>query len=130
MGVGQLANFRFGVDPNPPLPANFSISELAVGGFGRITDPDASEPYVQKFSIGFETTLGQNTTISSDFVHTIGLNEPRVQVINPRIRDVCDPLFPTANPASPLCVRGVNSRLLDRAFVDAASALAASSRST
>lgn len=119
VGVGQLAGFRFGTDPNPPLPPGFSISELAVGGFGRINDPDASEPYVQKFSVGFETRLGQSTTLSSDYVHTIGLNEPRVQVINPRIRNVCDPLFPGANPASLLCVRGVNSRLLDRAFVDA-----------
>lgn len=119
VGVGQLAGFRFGVDPNPPLPPGFSISELAVGGFGRINDPDASEPYVQKFSLGFETSLGSNTTLSSDYVHTLGLNEPRVQVINPRIRNVCDPLFPGSNPTSPLCVRGVNSRLLDRAFVDA-----------
>ncbi|MET0648716.1 MAG: TonB-dependent receptor [Pyrinomonadaceae bacterium] len=119
VGTGQLAGFRFGVDPNPPLPPGFSISELAVGGFGRINDPDASEPYVQKFSAGFETSLGSNTTLSSDYVHTIGLNEPRVQVVNPRIRNVCDPLFPGATPASPLCVRGVNSRLLDRAFVDA-----------
>ena len=119
VGTGQLAGFRFGTDPNPPLPPGFSISELAVGGFGRINDPDASEPYVQKFSAGFETSLGSHTTLSSDYVHTIGLNEPRVQVINPRIRNVCDPLFPGANPASPLCVRGVNSRLLDRAFVDA-----------
>ena len=119
VGVGQLADFRFGIDPNPPLPPGFSISELAIGGFGRINDPDASEPYVQKFSVGFETSLGSSTTLSSDYVHTLGLHEPRVQVINPRIRDVCDPLFPTANPASPLCVRGVSSRLLDRAFVDA-----------
>ncbi|HEY0173351.1 MAG TPA: TonB-dependent receptor [Pyrinomonadaceae bacterium] len=119
VGVGQLAGFRFGIDPNPPLPEGFSISELAVGGFGRINDPDASEPYVQKFSLGFETSLGSNTTLSSDYVHTIGLHEPRVQVINPRIRNLCDPLFPGSNSASPQCVRGVNTRLLDRAFVDA-----------
>ncbi len=119
VGVGQLANYRFLSDPRPPLPPGFSISELSVGGFGRINDPDASEPYVQKFSIGFETTFGRNITLSSDFVHTLGLHEPRVQVINPRIRNICDPLFPNATPASPLCVRGVTSRLLDRAFVDA-----------
>ena len=95
VGVGQLAGFRFLTDPPPPLPPGFSIDQLAVGGFGRINDPDVSEPYVQKFSLGFETTLSKNTTLSSDFVHTLGLNEPRVQVINPRIRNICDPLFPT-----------------------------------
>ncbi len=118
VGVGQLPTFRFG-DPLPPVPSDFSFSDLAFGGFGRINDPDMAEPYIQKWSIGFETTLGQNTTISSDYVHTLGLHESRVQVINPRIRQICDPLFPGSTPTSPLCVRGANSRLLDRAFVDA-----------
>jgi hypothetical protein len=119
LGVGQLANFRFGVDPLPQPPPGFSIADLAVGGFGRINDPDASEPYVQKFSLGFETRLNEEMTLSSDYVHTLGLNEPRVQVINPRIENICNPAYPGSNPASTLCVRGVNSRLLDRAFVNA-----------
>ncbi len=119
VGVGQLSTFRFGVDPLPLPPAGFSFSELAVGGFGRINDPDASEPYIQKLSIGFETQLGKETTLSSDYVHTLGLNESRVQVINPRIRQLCDATFPGSNPASTQCVRGANTRLLDRAFVDA-----------
>jgi len=119
VGVGQLATFRFGVDPLPTAPPGFSFSNLAVGGFGRINDPDSSEPYVQKFSLGFETQLNESMTFSSDFVHTLGLHEPRVQVINPRIENVCNALYPGSNPASPLCVRGINSRLLDSAFVAA-----------
>lgn len=119
VGVGQLPTFRFGLDPLPQPPPGFSISNLAVGGFGRINDPDASEPYVQKFSFGFETQLTNEMTLSSDYVHTLGLNEPRVQVINPRIENICNPAFPGSTPASPLCVRGVNSRVFDRAFVDA-----------
>lgn len=119
VGVGQLANFRFGVDPLPGLPQGFSVSQLGTGGFGRITDPDIKEPYVQKFSLGFETQVGRNMTLSSDYVHTLGVHEPRVQVINPRIENICNPLYPGSTPSSPLCVRGVNSRRLDRAFVDA-----------
>ena len=119
VGVGQLPTFRFGVDPLPQPPPGFSISDLAVGGFGRINDPDASEPYVQKFSIGFERKLNESMTLSSDYVHTLGIHEPRVQVINPRIENICNPAFPGSTPASPLCVRGVNSRVFDRAFVDA-----------
>lgn len=119
VGVGQIPTFRFGVDPLPAPPAGFSFSDLAFGGFGRINDPDMKEPYVQKFSIGFETTILNNATISSDYVHTLGLHESRVQVINPRIRHICDPAFPGSTPASPLCVRGANTRVLDRAFVDA-----------
>ncbi len=119
VGVGQLPTFRFGVDPLPQPPPGFSISDLAVGGFGRINDPDASEPYVQKISIGFERKLNESITLSSDYVHTLGIHEPRVQVINPRIENICNPAFPGSTPASPLCVRGVNSRVFDRAFVDA-----------
>ena len=119
VGVGQLPTFRFGVDPLPQPPPGFSIADLAVGGFGRINDPDASEPYVQKFSIGFERKLNESITLSSDYVHTLGLHEPRVQVINPRIENICNPAYPGSTPASPLCVRGVNSRVFDRAFVDA-----------
>ncbi|MDQ3687059.1 MAG: TonB-dependent receptor [Acidobacteriota bacterium] len=119
VGVGQLANFRFGTDPLPGLPAGFSISELGTGSFGRITDPFASEPYVQKFSVGFETQLGRGLILSSDYVHTLGIDEPRVQVINPRIENICNPLYPGSTPTSPLCVRGVNSRRFDRAFVNA-----------
>ncbi|MGI8998001.1 MAG: TonB-dependent receptor domain-containing protein, partial [Pyrinomonadaceae bacterium] len=119
MPAGPLAAFRFGVDPLPAVPPDFNISDLAFGGFGRINDPDASEPYVQKYSIGFETKLGRNTTISSDYVHTLGINEPRVQVINPRIANICDSRYLGSTPSSSLCVRGANSRLFDRAFVDA-----------
>jgi hypothetical protein len=119
VGVGQLATFRFGIDPLPTPPAGFNFGNLAVGAFGRINDPDMKEPYVQKFSIGFQRELMRNLTLSSDFVHTLGIHEPRVQNINPRIQNICDPSFPGSTPTSVLCVRGVNSRRLDRAFVNA-----------
>ncbi|MGH9900800.1 MAG: TonB-dependent receptor domain-containing protein, partial [Pyrinomonadaceae bacterium] len=119
VGVGQLPNFRFGVDPLPGLPPGFSVGELGTGSFGRITDPDIREPYVQKFSLGFETQIGRGMTLSSDYVHTLGVQEPRVQVINPRIENVCNPLYPGSTPASPRCVRGVNSRYFDLAFTQA-----------
>jgi len=117
--TGQIPDFRFGVDQLPGLPANFSVSELGTGSFGRITDPDASEPYVQKFSLGFERQLSRNLTLSSDYVHTLGLHEPRVQVINPRIGSLCNPGYPGSNPSSPRCVRGASSRYFDLAFVQA-----------
>jgi outer membrane receptor protein involved in Fe transport len=120
VGVGDpfLRTFRFGVDPLPAPPASATGTDLAVGAFGRLNDPNMQDPYVQKWSIGFETSLGRNTTLSSDYVHTLGLHEPRVQVINPLIRRQCDPAFGvTPDPA--VCVRGVSTRLFDRAFVDA-----------
>ena len=119
VGSGQLATFRFGVDPLPAPPANFSTGNLEVGGFGRINDPTLRDPYVQKFSIGFEHNLGRNFVLSSDFVHTLGLHENRVQNVNPRIRSLCDPNFPNSTPASPRCVRGASTRYFDQAFVAA-----------
>jgi hypothetical protein len=119
VGVGQLATFRFGIDPLPVPPPGFSFENLAVGGFGRINDPDASEPYTQKFSIGFQHELNSRMSISSDYVHTLGLHESRVQNINPQIRSICDPLYPGSTPASPRCVRGASSRYFDLAYVQA-----------
>ncbi len=98
VGVGQLPNFRYGVDPLPPPPA-FTYAALPAGSFGRINDPDASDPYVHKMSIGFETILSGNWTLSSDYVHTQGNSESRVQVINPQIRSICDPAFAGSTPA-------------------------------
>ena len=120
VGTGQLANFRYGIDPLPAPPA-FDFSQLPAGSFGRITDPDASDPYVHKLSIGFETILRETWTLSSDYVHTEGRNEPRVLNINPQIRSVCDSAFPGANPNDPRCVRSTRAggRYFDAAFVAA-----------
>jgi hypothetical protein len=118
VGQGQLANFRFGVDPLP-APATINNTELEFGAFGRINDPTLRDPYVQKFSIGFETQLGDKYTLSSDYVHTLGLHENRVQNINPQIRPICDPTFPGSTPTSPVCVRGASTRYFDFAFEQA-----------
>ncbi len=118
VGQGQLANYRFGVDPLPAPPAP-DFTNIAVGGFGRVNDPGFQDPYVQKASIGFQQALNDRWTVSADVVHTLGIHEPRVQVINPRIQSVCDPAFPGSTPADPRCVRGANTRYFDRAFVDA-----------
>ncbi len=119
VGVGQLATYRFGVDPLPTPPTGANNANLEVGGFGRINDPTLRDPYVQKFSIGFEHDLGRNFVLSSDYVHTLGLHENRVQNINPRIRSICDPAFPGSTPASSRCVRGANTRYFDQAFAAA-----------
>lgn len=118
VGVGQLATFRFGTDPLPTA-GTVNNTNLEVGAVGRINDPLLKDPYVQKWSLGFETKLGKNYVLSSDVVHTLGLYENRVQNINPRIGTICDPAFPGSNPASSLCVRGASTRFFDRAFVDA-----------
>ena len=118
VGQGQLANFRYGVDPLPTVP-NFDVTQLARGAFGRINDPDASEPYVHKVSLGMQRALGDKWSLSSDVVHTRGYDESRVQVINPRIANICDASFPGATPTDARCVRGASTRYFDAAFVRA-----------
>ena len=118
VGVGQLANFRYGVDPLPAAPAP-DYTVLPAGSFGRINDVEATEPYVQKVSMGFQQAIGSTWSLASDYVFTRGENEPRFQVINPRIEKVCNAAYPGSTPADPRCVRGVNSRYFDRAFVNA-----------
>jgi hypothetical protein len=118
VGVGQAATFRYGIDPLPQ-PGPFNFSELPRGSFGRINDPDMSDPYVHKFTIGYQRTFGGNWTASADYVHTRGYDEGRVQVINPQIRSVCDATFPGANPNDPRCVAGASTRYFDAAFVQA-----------
>lgn len=114
VGTGQTAGFRFGVDPLP-APAVIDNTNLEFGGFGRINDPTLQDPYVQKWSLGVETKIGQNYVLSSDYVHTLGLHENRVQNINPRIRTVC----PTGSAITTTCPRGGNTRFFDEALVAA-----------
>jgi hypothetical protein len=118
VGVGQLPNFRYGVDPLP-APPPFTYAALPPGSFGRINDPNAEDPYVHKVSIGFERILTGTWTLASDYVHTRGYAEGRVQVINPQIRAVCDPTFPGSTPTDARCVAGANTRYFDAAFVRA-----------
>jgi len=108
----------------PTPPAGFSYSGLATGTVGRINDPNAQEAFIQKWTIGFQREIGKNWSLSSDYVHTLGLDEPRFKNINPEIDRTCDPTFPgalqTSNPAyAATCPRGAATRVLDNAFVAA-----------
>jgi hypothetical protein len=119
VGVGQLAGFRFGIDPLPTPPPGATGTEIEFGAFGRINDPTMRDPYVQKFSLGVEAQLGDNYVLSSDFVHTLGTHEAIVLNINPTLGSICNPAFPGSTPASPRCVRGASTRYFDQAFANA-----------
>lgn len=112
--AGDLTNFRFGIDPLP-TGAQCSATDLCPGAFGRINDPTLKDPYVQKFSLGFETRLGSHYTLASDYVHTLGIHENRVLNINPRMREICDPNYggSTSNPG---CLGKPDTRFFGAAF--------------
>ncbi len=114
-----LYSFRYGTDPLPALPANANFSSLINGSVGRINHPDAREPYIQKFSIGFQREVSRNMSISSDYVHTLGLHEPRFLNMNPLISKTCNAAFGGNSTVRPECPLGTSTRLLSQAFVAA-----------
>jgi len=118
VGSGDLATFRYGVDPLPSPPPGTTTSNLAVGGTGRIIPPDMQDPYIQKTSIGFQGEVAGNWNLSSDYVHTLGIHESRVLNVNPRMRTVCDPTY-GGNPSNAPCLGQTGTRYFDRALAEA-----------
>ncbi len=115
----QLNNFIYTGPASLPAVPVFDFTVLQQGAVGRINDPDAREPYIQKWSIGFQRELSGKLSISSDFVHTLGLQEPRFLNINPPISQLCNDLFGGNSTPRPECPRGASTRLLDAAFIAA-----------
>ncbi|HVF29333.1 MAG TPA: TonB-dependent receptor [Pyrinomonadaceae bacterium] len=119
LSADQLASFVYtGPASLPTVPA-FNFGVLQQGAVGRINDPDAKEPYVQKFSIGFQRELTSSLSISSDYVHTLGLQEPRFLNINPLISNICNSLYGGDSTVRTQCPRGTATRLLDESFIAA-----------
>jgi hypothetical protein len=119
LSTAQLASFIYtGPASLPPVPT-FNYSVLQHGAVGRINDPTAREPYIQKFSIGFQRELTDKLSISSDYVHTLGLQEPRFLNINPLISSLCNSLYGGDSTVRPACPRGASTRLFDAAFIAA-----------
>ena len=81
IGVGQLANFRFGIDPLPPGPPRSNT--LPLGARGEWLDPNLTNPRTYQGHIGYAHQLADNTSVSVDYTHTTGRNELRTMNINP-----------------------------------------------
>ena len=75
IGVGQLATYRFGIDPLPPQPTEGNT--LPLGSQGQWIDPDMTDPRTHQAHIGYAHELAANTTLSVDYTHVEGRNEKR-----------------------------------------------------
>ncbi|HET6932346.1 MAG TPA: carboxypeptidase regulatory-like domain-containing protein [Candidatus Acidoferrum sp.] len=113
----DLCQFQFGVTPLPS--PNVVPSQLTAGGTGRIIDPRLDDPWSEQASIGAAWQTSNDYAISVDYYHVLGTHEPRVLQMNPKLSSLCDPAYPTANPADARCINGAKTRLLDVAFEDA-----------
>jgi hypothetical protein len=69
--------------PNFPRP----LTEPPIGNpiNGRLIDPFFESPYTQQWNLGYEHQLGQNMSLSFDYVHILGLHEFTQSNFNPRI---------------------------------------------
>jgi hypothetical protein len=83
IGVGELANFRLGIDPLPPAPTEGD--RLPVNSTGQWISPDVVEPHTYQAHVGYAHTLAANTTMSIDYTLSEGRNELRQININPII---------------------------------------------
>jgi type 1 fimbria pilin len=83
IGVGALANYRFGLDPLPAQPTEGN--KLPINGTGQWISPDITSARTYQYHLGYAHTLAANTTLSIDYTLSQGRNELRVININPII---------------------------------------------
>ncbi|HXZ82081.1 MAG TPA: TonB-dependent receptor [Terriglobales bacterium] len=114
--AGDLATFRYGIDPLPAPAA--AATDLAFGARGRLDDPKLTDPWSQQMSIGSAIELNPEYALSVDYTHVLGTHEFRMLDDNPRIGSICNPAF-GGSTSDPRCVNGAGTRLLDAAFAAA-----------
>ncbi len=119
IGVGQLATYRFGIDPVPPQPTGAGDS-LPRDSAGQWLDPNIGDPRTHQAHIGYAHTLAANTVVSVDYTHVEGRNEMRQINLNPIVngrRVLADDfvrVFGVANVLSNVNVRaGINRSRYD-----------------
>jgi hypothetical protein len=92
IGVGQLANFVYGVSPLPPAP--LAPTEFPVGQNSQgyiYGDENFKDPLTQQTLVGYSRTFAGNSVISVDYSHILGTNGWRRLDINPLLPDPNNP---------------------------------------
>jgi hypothetical protein len=81
IGVGQLATYRFGIDPLPPQPTEGN--SLPRGSAGQWMDPNLTDPRTHQAHLGYAHALAENTMLAVDYTHIDGRKELRQLNLNP-----------------------------------------------
>ncbi len=77
-------DWRFGIDPFPPIPP--PPTQLEAGSTGRIMDPNYRNPYTQQWNIGYSWQFNSYSVLEFDYTHVLALNESKTLNINPQRR--------------------------------------------
>jgi hypothetical protein len=88
IGVGQLADYRFGIDPLPEKPTINDRFPPGKRSGGYWFDPNITDPRTHQAHIGYTQELAANTVISADYTHIEGRNDFRALEANPLIDGV------------------------------------------
>ncbi|MGE3509339.1 MAG: TonB-dependent receptor [Vicinamibacterales bacterium] len=98
IGVGALANFRYGIDPLPAKPTG--VTDLPRGGnnVGYWYDPNLEDFQTDQYAIGYSHVLAQDTVFSFDYLHLEGNKGWRALNINPLLPDPANPAGPRVRP--------------------------------
>ncbi len=70
IGRGELATYRFGIDPLPAQPTEGN--SLPLNSAGQWLGPDVVNPRVHQMHVGYAHELAANTMVSVDFTHEVG----------------------------------------------------------
>ena len=82
-GVGELANYRFGIDPFPPQPTEGN--SLPPNSTGEWLGPDIVDPRVHHGHLGYAHELAANTMVSVDYSYHAGRSGLMAMNLNPLV---------------------------------------------
>jgi hypothetical protein len=85
IGVGELADFRLGIDPLPDRPTDTGNFPRGKRSGGYWFDPNISDPRTHQVHVGYTQQLGASTALSIDYSHVQQPNDFRALEINPII---------------------------------------------
>jgi hypothetical protein len=108
IGVGQLANFVYGVTPLPPVPVaptQFPVGQSSQGYL--YGDPNFKDPLTQQFLVGFSHVFPHDTVLAVDYSHVHGIHGWRRLEINPLLPTAANPRV-FVRPLSPLTAQVFN----------------------
>jgi len=102
-GVGQLANYVYGVSPLPDGPG-LAPSQFPAGGStaGNWLDPNFKDPLSANYAAGFSHAFTGSTVLSVDYTHVRGYNGWRTKQINPLLPNPANPTGARVRPLSVL----------------------------
>jgi hypothetical protein len=82
-----LSQFRYGVDPFPPLPSP-ATTLTGAGTVGQTIDPGYRNPYTEQVNGGYTWAFSSNSVIEAEYVHVLSLHESKLIILNPKINGV------------------------------------------